>query len=81
MQIIKTYYLTGRGFMVNGIAKVNLKANGFVRNSRTKKSFGILYMANSKFKLCKSAEEGQEYTLCLSGASGADFEENDNLVI
>ena len=32
MQILKTYYLTSRGFMVNGIAKINLKPNDVVKN-------------------------------------------------
>lgn len=80
VQILKTYYLTGRGFMVNGIAKTTLKPNDIVKNNRIQKSFTILYIANNKFKIIKVAEPEKECTICLSGASMSDFEPGDELV-
>ena len=81
VQILRAYTLTGRGFMVNGVAQMKIGANDVLKNNRTKKSFAINYIVNSKFKMVKEAEEGKEYTFCLSGASAGDFEGGDNLIV
>lgn len=80
VQILKHYYLTARGFMVNGIAKTTLKPNDIVKNNRTQKSFTILYIVNNKFKIIKVAEPENECTICLSEANLSDFEPGDELV-
>lgn len=81
VQILKVYTLTGRGFMVNGIAMSNIESNDVLINNRTNKKFAINYIVNAKFKMTKKAEENKEYTFCLSGATAGDFEAGDNLVI
>ena len=81
VQIMKTYTITARGFMANGIAKIKLKSNDVVKNDRTNKSFNILYVTNNKFKIVKNTEPEQECTLCLLGAQSGDFEPGDNLII
>ncbi len=81
MQVYKTFVLTGRGFMVNGISKIELKANDVVKNSRTKKAFVIWYVANKEYKVCKKTNVNEEHILCLMGATHDDFVVGDDLIV
>jgi len=74
------FVITGRGTVVTGFSENTLSANMTFLNKRTQKQYTVKAIEVFR-KMVQTVEKGKACGLLLEGATRADFEEGDELVI